>query len=81
MKFAINIVNKNLIIFKIFFNKVLKLSLHYEVFEFGAMFMLILLLNYCFTKKQDNKKDLVRSINLNSFKIVFILSFIKVIVV
>lgn len=81
LKFAINIVNKSPIIFKIFFNKILKLSLNYKVLEFRAIFMQILLPNYCFRKKQNGKKDLVRSIDLNSFKIVFTLSFAKVIVI
>lgn len=70
---AINAVCKNLIVSKIFLQKILKLGLYYQVLDFRAIFILILLLNYYYTEKLDSKKDLVEFIGLSNLEIVFIL--------
>ena len=68
-----NAINKSLIIFKIFLKKVLEFSLHYQIVGFKATFILMLLLNHHFAKKQGRKKDLIRLISFNNFKIIFTL--------
>lgn len=72
-KFAINIISKNLIILKILLMKIFEFSLYYQIFGFIVTFILILLLNYHFIKEQDGKKDIVRPISPNSFKVILIL--------
>ena len=69
---AKNAINQSSIIFKILL-KVFKLFLYYQIFDFRAMFILMLLLNYHFIEKQNGKKILIRSISLSSFEIIFIL--------
>ena len=71
LELAKNIVNKSLIISKIFLKEVFELLLRYLVLGLGATFLLILLLNYCFTKKQDSKKDSIWSIGPSKFEIIF----------
>ena len=58
-KLAKNAVKKSLIISKIFLKGILKFFLYYQIFGLKAILLLIALLNYCFTKKQDSKKDLI----------------------
>ena len=52
-----NIVSKNLIISKVFFKKILEFLLRHRILGFEAIILLILLLDYCPTEKQDSKKD------------------------
>ena len=66
-------VSKNLIIFKIFLEKILKFLLCHQNFSLRVTFLLMLLLNHCFIEKQDSKKDFIWPISLGSFEIVFIL--------
>ena len=68
-----NAISKNLIIFKIFLKKIIELFLSYWIFDFRATLLLISLLKYCFVKKQNSKQNFICSINLSSFKIIFIL--------
>lgn len=68
-----NIVSKSPIVFKVFSEKIFKLSLCHQFLGFEAMFILMLLLNYHSIKKLDGKKDLVGPIGLNGFKVIFIL--------
>ena len=56
-KLAKNIVNKNLIIAKVFLKKVLKLFLCHQILSFKVTFIPIVLLNHYFAKKQDGKND------------------------
>lgn len=70
---AVDAVGKDPFVSKFFLEKILKLSLGHWVFNFEAMFILVLLLNYYTIEKWSNKKDLVRLINSSCFKIVFIL--------
>ena len=70
---AKNVVSKNSIIFKIFLKKIFKFFPYHWIFGFRIVFLLILLLNYWFIKKQSGKKDLIWPISSDGFKIVFIL--------
>ena len=54
-----NAISKNLVIFKVFLEKMLELFLRYWIFGFKAKFLLILLLNYYFAEKQYSKKDMI----------------------
>lgn len=72
-KFATDIISKNLIISKILLKKIFEFSLYYHVFSFIATFILVLLLNYCFIKEQDGKKDIIGLINPQNFKVILIL--------
>lgn len=38
-----------------------------------VMFILILILNYYSIEKQNSKKDAIRAVNFNGFKVIFIL--------
>ena len=68
-----NAIIKSLIIFKIFLKKVIELFLCHQMLSFKAIFILLLLPNHCFIKKQSCKKNLIRPIGFGSFKIIFIL--------
>lgn len=68
-----DIVSKNLIISKVFLEKILKPSLCHWGFSFKATFMLMLALNHHFAEKRGRKRDLARPIDPSGFKIVFIL--------
>lgn len=72
LELAKNTVSKSPIVFKVFLKKVFELSLYYWVFVFGAAFMLMPLLNYCFAKKHNGKKNLIEPVNSCDFKIIFI---------
>ena len=72
-KLAKDAVSKSTIIFKVFLRKFLEFFLYHQIFGLKTMFLLILLLNYCFIEKQNGKKDLICSIGLDSFKIIFVL--------
>lgn len=69
----INIINKSLIIAKVFLKKFFKFSFHYEFFDFKIIFMLILLLNNYFIEKQSGKKNTIKLISIGNLKIIFIL--------
>ena len=68
-----NAFSKNSIICKVFFKKVVKLFIYYQIFSFKAIYILMQLLNYCFIEKQKGKKDLIGLVNLSSFKMILIL--------
>ena len=72
-KLAKNIINKSLIVFKIFLKKVLKLLLYHQILSFKATFILMLLLNYHSIKKQDSKKILIELISPSNFEVIFTL--------
>lgn len=72
-KLATNIIDKGLVASKVFLKKIFKLSLQYQIVDFRAIFILILLLNYYFIKKYDRKKDLIGFFGLSNFKKIFIL--------
>lgn len=72
-KLATDAIGKSFIIFKVFLKKNLKLRPHHQVLDFKIIFMLMLLLDYCFTEKQSYKKNLVRPISFNNFESVFLL--------
>lgn len=72
-KFALDIISKNLIISKILLKKIFKSSLYHQGFGFVATFVLVLLLNRCFIEEQGSKKDIIRLINSNNFKIILTL--------
>lgn len=50
LKFIINAINKNFIIFQKFLKKFLKFDLYYWDFNFKIIFLLILILYYYFVK-------------------------------
>lgn len=72
-KLAKDIVSKNSIVSKVFLEKILKLSLCYQVFCFERTFMLMPALNQHFMEKQDSKKNLVEPVGTNDFEIIFTL--------
>ena len=72
-KLAKNIVNKSLIVSKAVLEKIEKLFLYHWIIVLKAMFILILLLNYCSIEKKSCKKDLIWPIGVSSFIIIFIL--------
>ena len=72
-KLAKDAITKSSIIFKILLKKVFKFFLCYQIFGFKVMYILMSLLNYCFAKNQDSKKDLIVFIVFSNFKIIFIL--------
>lgn len=49
-KLTVDTIGKSLIILNIFLVKIFKVGLCYQIFGFKIIFMLILLLNYSFTK-------------------------------
>ena len=67
---AKNAISKSLIIFKIFLKKIFEFLLYHQIFNFKAMLLLMLLLNYCFTKKQNSKKNLIWPITFGNFEII-----------
>lgn len=70
---TINIVGKGPVIFKVVFIKIFEYNLRHLVFSFRVTIMLMSLLNYCSMEKLGGKKNLIRPINLSSFKIILIL--------
>lgn len=72
-KLAKYTVIKSSIIFKVFLEKILKLSLCHQFLAFEATFILILLLNHYSVEKQGGIKDFVRLVGPSGFKIFFIL--------
>ena len=52
-------ISKNAIVFKVFLEKTLKLLPYHLILGFKKTFLLILLLNYCFAKKHNWKKDIM----------------------
>lgn len=72
-KLAKNAINKSLIIFKVFSEKIFKFSSCHSVFAFKATFMLMLALNYYCAEKQGREKDLIRVVSSSGFKKIFIL--------
>ena len=67
-KLAKNAISISTIIFKVFLKKNFELFSHHCIFGFRIMLLLILLLNYCFAKKQGGKKDLILFISLAILK-------------
>lgn len=72
-KLITDIVGKDLVVFNIFLEEIFKFWLHYQVFNFKAIFILVPLPNYNFAKKQDGKKDLIEFIGSYNFKVIIIL--------
>lgn len=72
-KFTIDIIGKNLIISKILSKTIFESSLYYQDFDFIAIFVLVLLQNHCVIEEQGGKKDIVRPISPNNFKVILIL--------
>ena len=70
---AVDVIGKSLVVSKILLKKILELNPHHRVLDFGVTFMLVLLLDYCFTEKQSGKKDLIGPVSLSGFKVIFIL--------
>ena len=56
---AKEVISKSLIIFKNFLKQILEFFLYHQIFGFKAMLLLMSLLDYCLTGKQNGKKDLV----------------------
>lgn len=79
-KLAVNAISKDLVLFRVFLEKILKLILYYWVFGFRATIMLMLLLYHYFAEKQSGIKDLVELVDFSSFEIIFAL-LVKVIAV
>ena len=79
-KLAKNTINKSPIISKIFLKKIIEFFLHYQIFSFEAMLLLVLLLDYCLAEKQGGKKDSIWLISSSGFKIIFTL-LVKTIVI
>ena len=50
-------ISKNPIISKVFLKKILKFLPRYQIFGLRAMFLLVLLLDYCSAKKRGGKPD------------------------
>lgn len=65
--------SKNLIISKVFLQKILEFSLRYSFFGLKVVFMLMPLLYHCFVEKQGGKKDSSKHISPNNFEIIFAL--------
>lgn len=70
---AENIINKSLIVFKVFLEKVFEFRLYYQVFSLKARFILVLLLDYQSVEKQRGKKNLIALISPSSFEVILIL--------
>lgn len=66
-KLVVDTIIKNLVVSKIFLKKNLELSLYNWVFDFEAIFMLVLLLNYRFVIKQNGKKDGIGLVGPSNF--------------
>lgn len=66
-------INKNRIVSEVFLKEVLELRSRHWVLALGAIFILLLLLDYQSAEKQDDKKYLVKSVGPSGFKIVFAL--------
>lgn len=58
-KLAKDIISKNLINSKVFLEIILEFPLYNQIVGLKAMFLLMLLLNHYFIKKQGSKKDLI----------------------
>lgn len=71
-KLAKDAISKNPIVFKVFLEKIFKLSLYHRISRIETTFMLMSLLNYCFAEKQSSEKNLIRPINFYDFEIIFI---------
>ena len=69
-KLAEDIINKNPIISKVYLEKIFEFLPRHQIFDLKTMFLLVLLLNYHSIEKQSSKKDLIRPIGFNGFKIV-----------
>ena len=72
-KLAKDAISKSSIIFIVFLKKILKFFPYHQIFVLKITFLLISLLNYYSTKKQDSKRNLIWLVGLNGFEIVFIL--------
>lgn len=70
---AKNAISKNLIIFKVFSEKIFELSPDHWFLDFKTIIILGLLLNQRSKEKLGGKIDLVGPISLSSFKVIFIL--------
>ena len=73
LKLAKNVISKNSIISKIFLKEIFKFLPHYCILSLKAIFLLMLLLNYCFVEKQGSKRNLIWPIGHNNFKMILTL--------